>query len=48
MNKPLLIDAKYIFTFIDDISRYTSVYFLKNNNHVFEKFKEFRELAKKQ
>ena len=48
MNKPSLVSARYILTFIDDLSRFTWVYFLNNKNILFEKFKEFRALAKKQ
>jgi len=49
MNKPSLASAlNYILTFIDDFSKFAWVYFLKNKNHVFEKFKEFRALAKKE
>jgi len=47
MNKPSLVGAKYILISIDDFSRFTWVYFLKNKNYVFKKFKEFRALAKK-
>ena len=35
---------KYIFSFIDDISRFTWIYFLKNKSLVFENFKEFRAI----
>jgi hypothetical protein len=48
INQPSLVGAKYILTFIDDLSRFTWVYFLKNKSHVFEKFKEFRALTEKQ
>jgi hypothetical protein len=48
INQPSLVGAKYILTFIDDLSRFTWVYFLKNKSHVFEKFKEFRALDEKQ
>jgi hypothetical protein len=43
-----LAGARYIFTFIDDFSRFTWVFFLKNKNLVFEKFKEFWAFAEKQ
>ena len=33
--------SRYFVTFIDDYSRYTSVYFMKNKSEVLEKFKEF-------
>jgi hypothetical protein len=48
INKPSLAGAGYVFTFIDDLSHYNWVYFLKNKNRVFERFKEFRTLAEKQ
>jgi hypothetical protein len=34
-------------TFIDDLSHFTWVFFLKNKNLVFEKFKEFQAFAEK-
>lgn len=40
INKSLLTGATYYLTFIDDLSRFTWAYFLKNWSHVFEKFKE--------
>ena len=43
-----LAGARYVLAFIDDLSRFTWVYFLNNKNHVFEKLKEFRALAEKQ
>lgn len=48
MNEPSLAGVKYILTFIDDLSRFTWVYFMKNKSIVFEKFKEFRALDEKQ
>jgi hypothetical protein len=45
MNKPSLEGVKYVFTFIDDLSRFTWIYFLKNKSYFFEMFKEFRALA---
>jgi transposase InsO family protein len=48
INLPSLAGARYILTFIDDLSHFTWVYFLKNKNLVFEKFKEFRAFAEKQ
>jgi hypothetical protein len=48
INIPSLACERYIFNFIDDMSRFTSVYFLKIKNYVFEKFKEFRAFTKKQ
>jgi len=38
----------YFMTFIDDYSRKTWVYFLKNKSEAFEKFEEFKALAEKQ
>ena len=35
-------------TFIDDFSRKTWIYFLKNKSETFSKFKEFKALTKKQ
>ena len=37
--------SKYFVTFIDDYSRCTAVYFLKQKNEVFEKFQEFEKLV---
>lgn len=36
---------RYILTFIDDFSRYTIIYLLKNKFEVFNKFKEFVEMC---
>ena len=47
INLPSLVGARYIFTFIDDLSHFTWVYFMKNKNHVFDKFKEFKTFAEK-
>jgi hypothetical protein len=47
INLPSLVGARYILTFIDNFSCFTWVYFLKNKNLVFEKFKEFRAFAEK-
>jgi hypothetical protein len=47
INKTWLQSVRYIWTFIDDISHYTWVYFLKNKSHVFEIFKDFRALVEK-
>ena len=46
MNKTSLVGANYILTFVDDLFRFTWV--LKKKSLVFEKFKEFQALAKKQ
>ena len=32
---------KYIITFIDDFSKYTTIYLLKNKSDAFEKFQDF-------
>ena len=32
---------KYIITFIDDISKHTTIYLLKNKSNAFEKFQDF-------
>ena len=47
INKLSLAIARYVLTFIDDLSHYTWVYLLKNKIHIFERFKEFRALAEK-
>jgi hypothetical protein len=39
--------CKVFLNYIDDFSRFTWVYILKKKDIVFEKFKEFRALAKK-
>ena len=38
----------YLLTFIDDYSRYTWVYFLKNKSEAFGKFREFKAMVEKQ
>ena len=48
INKPSLVGARYILTFIDYLSRFIYVYFLKNKSHVFEKFRKFRALDERQ
>ena len=47
INNPSLVGARYILTLINDLSRFTWVYFLNNKSHIFEKFKEFRALTEK-
>ena len=37
--------SRYFVTFIDDYSRYTTVYMIKHKSEVLDKFKEFVELA---
>jgi hypothetical protein len=44
---PSMSRAKYVLTFIDDWSRYTWVYFLKQKYEVFEYLKDFKALAEK-
>ena len=34
-------ENRYIITFIDDFSKYTTIYFLKNKSDAFEKFQDF-------
>ena len=41
MNVDSIGGSKYFVTFIDDFSRYTTVYTMKNKNEVFAKFKEY-------
>ena len=48
INNPSLTVASYVLTFIDDLSQFTWVSFLKIKSHVFERFKEFRALVEKQ
>ena len=38
-------NSRYVFTFIDDFSRYCWVYFLKLKSEVFETFKVFKALV---
>ena len=49
---PMDIDSigksRYYVTFIDDVSRYTWIYFMHNKSDVFNKFKEFKALVEKQ
>ena len=45
INVESLGKSKYFVTFIDDMSRYTHVYFLKHKSEVLEKFKEFVNLT---
>jgi hypothetical protein len=48
INLPSLVSIRYILAFIDDLSRFTWVYFLMNKNLVFENFKKFKVFAKNQ
>lgn len=45
IRTPTIKGNKYFVTFIDDYSRYSRVYILKNKNEVLDKFKEFKEIA---
>ena len=45
---PSLRGSLYYVTFIDDFSRNTWLYFLKNKLEVFNKFKEFKALMENQ
>ena len=42
LNEKSLGGGQYFLTFIDDKTRYTWVYILKNKSEVFEKFLEWR------
>eukprot|EP00253_Pinus_taeda_P030419 PITA_30419 len=42
-----LVGSQYFLTFIDDFTRKTWVYFLKNKSEVFEKFRNFKALKTK-
>ena len=44
MASTYLSGYEYYVTFIDDYSRNTWIYFLKNKSEVFRKFKEFKAL----
>ena len=44
----LMSQVKYVVTFIDYVSRYCWVYFLKHNSKVFDLFKVFRALVENQ
>jgi hypothetical protein len=45
---PSLDKSVYYFSFIDDVSRNTWIYFLRNKSEVFHKFKEFKALVENQ
>ena len=47
MSVSSLGGSQYYVTFIDDFTRYTTVYFLKTKDEVLEKFKEFHSFAVK-
>ena len=46
MSSSSLSGYAYYVSFIDDFSRKTWVYFMKNQDEVFSKFKEFKALIK--
>jgi len=48
VQTPSLTGSHYILTFIDDFTRKTWVYFLKNKSEVFEKFCNFKALVENQ
>lgn len=48
MQTPSLAGSQYFLTFIDDFTRKTWVYFLKNKSEVFEKFCNFKALVENQ
>ena len=45
---PSINKARYVLTFIDDFSRYTWVYLLRNKSEVFEHFEDFKALVETQ
>jgi hypothetical protein len=45
---PSLGKSVYYVSFIDDFSRKTWIYFLRNKSKVFDKFKEFKALVENQ
>ena len=45
---PSINKARYVLTFIDDFSRYTWVYLLRNKFEVFEHFEDFKALVETQ
>jgi transposase InsO family protein len=45
---PSLGKSLYYISFIDDFSRNTWIYFLRNKSEVFDKFKEFKALVENQ
>ena len=48
MNTPSLGSQRYFLIFIDDFSRMTWVYFLKEKSEAFSTFKKFKALVEKQ
>ena len=45
-KKPLLASVMYILTFINELSRFTWVYFLNNKSHVFERSRNLEHLLR--
>jgi transposase InsO family protein len=48
LEHPSISGSRYVLTFIDDYNRRIWVYFLKNKDEVFGKFKEFQDFVEKQ
>ena len=48
MSVPSLGGSRYYVSSIDDFSRMTWIYFLKNKSEVFERFLEFKDLVENQ
>jgi transposase InsO family protein len=48
VHVPSLGKSVYYVSFIDDFSRKTWIYFLRNKSEVFDKFKEFKGLVENQ
>lgn len=47
-REPSLSGARYVVTFIDDYSRYTTVYFLKTKDEVLDRFVAYKTMAERQ
>ena len=48
MSVPSLKGSRYYVSFIDDLSKTTWIYFLKNKLEVFKRFLDFKSLVEKQ
>jgi len=48
MNVPSVGGARYFFTFTDDCTRHTAVYFLRSKSEVPDKFVEYKALVENQ
>ena len=46
VKQPSISGVRYMVTFIDDFSRFTCVFFIKEKSDTFSKFKEFKEAVK--